>query len=497
MQAPVDVDPIVLLTAALLAGGVLVAGLSRRLAVPGALLFLLLGMLVGDDGLGMVTFDDPRLAQNLGVLALIVILFEGGLTTKPSDLRRAALPGLGLATVGVLVTGGVTAGVVYLLLDVQPLTAALVGAVVASTDAAAVFDMLRRAPLAPRLAAILKVESGANDPFAIALTIGLLAYWAGDATTGSLVLFAFVQLAGGVAIGGLVGLGGAFLLRHVRLGSDALYPVLALAIAGMSYGAAAQVGASGFLAVYMTGLFIGGAVPRRRRGIQGFHEGLASAADIGLFLILGLLVFPSRLPGVALAGLAVAFGLTLVARPLAVLVSVGWMRDVSWRGKVVVGWAGLRGAVPIVLSTFPFTAGYPDGQAIFDVVFFVVLVSTLLQGATVAPLVRFLGIAAERPGWAPVAEALPLEGVDVDLVEVVVTPDLPIAGRRLRDTGVASGMLVMAVIRDDVLLVPSGATRLTPDDLVVLAVQPQEEAAERATAWARGELDGRTPPRTA
>jgi potassium/hydrogen antiporter len=486
-----DVDPLILAACALLAGGVLVAGLSQRIAVPGSLLFLGLGMLIGDDGLGFVRFDDPNLARNLGVVALVVILFEGGLTTKPSDLRRAALPGLLLSTLGVVVTAAVTGVVVHLVLGVEPVTAALVGAVVASTDAAAVFSMLRRAPVSPKLAAVLKVESGANDPVAVMLTLGLLAYWAGDASPSSLVGFGLLQLVGGGVVGALVGAVGSGLLRWVRLGSDTLYPVLALAVAGIAYGVAVEIGASGFLAVYVAGLLVGGLVPRRRRGIQGFHEGLAAAADIGLFLVLGLLVFPSRLPAVALPALAVVAVLTFVARPLAVLVSTGLSRDLGRRERGVVAWAGLRGAVPIVLSTFPFTAGYPEGQAIFDVVFFVVLVSTLVQGATVAPLVRRLGIAAERPGWAPVAEALPLEDVDVDLVEVTVGADLPIADRRLRDVPVADGMLVVAIVRDDHLVVPRGHTRLQPDDLVVLAVQPQDEATERATAWARGELGAR------
>jgi potassium/hydrogen antiporter len=487
MTALNPIDPLVLLAGALLAGGVLVAGLSRRIAVPGALLFLALGMAVGDDGLGLVTFNDPGLARDLGIIALIVILFEGGLTTKPSDLRRAALPGLSLATVGVLITGGVTAGVVYLLLDVAPLTAALVGAVVASTDAAAVFDMLRRAPLSPRLSAILKVESGANDPIAIALTLGILALWAGEVTTAALVGFALLQLLGGAVIGGVVGLAGAGLLRRVELGADTLYPVLALAFAGIAYGLSVQVGASGFLAVYVAGLLVGALVPRRRRGILGFHAGIATVADIGLFLVLGLLVLPSRLPDVALPALAVVAALTLVARPIAVAVALGPARGLGWRDSTVVGWAGLRGAVPIVLSTFPFTVGYPDGQAIFDIVFFVVLVSTLVQGVTVAPLVRRLGIAAERPGWAPVAEALPLEGVDVDLVEVHVTADLPVSGCSLAEIPSVEGVLVVGIVRGDDMLVPTGLTELRDGDLVVVAVQPQEEAAIRATAWARGE----------
>ncbi|HVM14996.1 MAG TPA: potassium/proton antiporter [Egibacteraceae bacterium] len=488
MQTPVDVDPVVLIAAALLAAGVLVAWVTRWVRVPGSLLFLALGMLVADDGLGLVRFDDPTMAGNLGVLALIVILFEGGLTTKPSDLRRAAAPGIALATAGVAITAGVTAGVVHLLLGVDLLTAALVGAVVASTDAAAVFDLLRKAPLPPRLAAVLRVESGANDPVAIALTIGLLELWAGTGSPQRVALFALAQLVGGLLVGGAIGYAGAFLLRHVELGTDTLYPVLALATGGLAYGSAAQLGASGFLATFVAGMVVGAFVPRRRRGIQGFHAGLASVADIGLFLVLGLLVFPSRLPGVALSALAVAGALTFIARPLAVLATAAPARDIGWRESLVLGWTGLRGAVPIVLATFPFAVGHPAAQDIFDVVFFVVLVSTLLQGATVTPLVRRLGLAADRPGWAPVAEALPLEGVDVDLVEVSLSSDLPIANQQLQDVPLSHGMTVVTIVRGAHAVIPRGSTRLLPGDLVLLAVEPQAGAAQRATAWARGEV---------
>jgi cell volume regulation protein A len=488
MQTPVDVDPIVLAAAALLAAGVLVAWVTRWVRVPGSLLFLGLGMLIADDGLGLVRFDDPSLARNLGVIALIVIIFEGGLTTKPGDLRRAALPGIALATLGVVVTAAVTGVVVHLVLGVEPLTAGLLGAVVASTDAAAVFDVLRKAPLPPRLAAVLRIESGANDPVAIALTIGLLELWAGSATTQQVALFAVAQLLGGLAVGAVVGYAGVLLLRHLALGTDTLYPVLALATGGLAYGLAAVLGASGFLATFVAGALVGALVPRRRRGIQGFHAGLASVADIGLFLVLGLLVFPSRLPAVALPALAVVGALMFLARPLAVALTVLPARAIGKRDSVVLGWTGLRGAVPIVLATFPFAVGHPAAQDIFDVVFFVVLVSILVQGSTVGPLVRWLGLAGDRPGWAPVAEALPLEEVGVDLVEVMVTPDLAVADRRLRDVPLAPGMLAVAVVRDDHALVPRGSTRLLAGDMVLLAIEPQQEGAQLATAWARGEL---------
>lgn len=485
-MASLPIDPAVFAISALLALAVVVASLSARVQAPSALLFLLLGMAVGDDGLGLVTIGDPELVQNVGVVALVVILFEGGLTTKPTDLRRAAGPGGLLATVGVLITATVTGFGAWLLLDIEPITAALLGAVVASTDAAAVFSTLRTVRLPWRLAAILKTESGANDPFAVVLTIGLLEWWARRPPTGEMVLFAVLQPVVGIVAGVAVGTLGVVVLRRVRLPAEGLYPVLALGFSGIAYGTAATLQGSGFLAVYVAGLAIGGFVHRRRRGIRDFHEGLANAAEIGLFLALGLLVFPSRLPSVALAALLVALVLTFVARPLATFLCVAPFR-LPLRQQAVVAWGGLRGAVPIVLATFPITAGFPEGQIVFDVVFFVVLLSTLVQGSTVGTLVRRLGVRGARPAWAPVAEALPIDDVEADLVEVIVTDDLPIAGRWLRDVPLPEGMLLAAVVRDERVIIPRGDAVLLTDDVLLIVVQDPKRAAERVTAWARSE----------
>jgi potassium/hydrogen antiporter len=485
------IDSTVLLVAVLLLAAVLTAALAARpgsrFRVPGALLFLGIGMLVGDDGLSLVQLDDQELVRDLGVVALLLILFEGGLTTKPTDLRIAALPGLLLATVGVAVTAGITGFGVWLLVDVDPVTAGLIGAVVASTDAAAVFSMMRTTRLPRTVAAIVRIESGANDPIAVMLTVGLLATLeSGAVGVGDWVVFALVQLLGGVAVGLAVGGVGVLLLRRMELGVEGLYPVLALAVGGVAYGAAATVGASGFVAVYLAGLLAGGFVPRHRRTILGVHEALANAAEVGLFLLLGLLVFPSRLPAVALSALAVSVVLIVVARPAAVwLCTLGTGLD--WRERAVVSWAGLRGAVPIVLATFPYTAGVPGGAVLFDVVFFVVLVSVLVQGTTLQPLTRMLGVRGTQAAWSPVAEALPLDGLDVDLVEVNVTEDLAIAGRRLRDVGELDSTLVAAIVREHRVVIPKGATRLLPGDVLLLTAQRDGDIVARLTAWARGE----------
>ena len=486
MQTTLAIDPAVLAVSVLLVIAVLTASLSQRLQAPSALLFLGLGMVVGDDGLGLVPLDDQQLVQSIGVVALVVILFEGGLTTKPTDLRRAWLPGGLLATIGVLITAGVTAGGVYLVLDVEPLTAILLGSVVASTDAAAVFSTLRTINLPPRLGAVLKLESGANDPIAVALTVGLLEYWRAQPGAGELAVFAVAQLLVGIIVGAAVGLAGAWMLRRVRLPADGLYPVAALSVAGIAYGVAVPLRGSGFLAVYIAGLIVGALVRRRRRGIRDFHEGLANASEIGLFLVLGLLVNPGELPEVWVPGLVTAALLTLVARPLATALCLLPTR-LPWREQTIVGWAGLRGAVPIVLATFPVTVGYPGGQLIFNIVFFVVLLSTLVQGVSVGPLVGWLGVRAARPAWAPVAEALPIDEVDADIVEVVVTEDLPIVGRRISEVPLRRGMLMASIVRGESVLVPRGDTRILAGDVLLVVVEEADHSAERVTSWARGE----------
>jgi potassium/hydrogen antiporter len=484
------VDATVLVVAMLLVGAVLTAALAARpgsrFRVPGALLFLGIGMLVGDDGLGLLEVSDAAFVRDIGVVALLVILFEGGLTTKPTDLRLAAVPGLLLSTVGVAVTAAITGTAIWLLFDLDPITAGLIGAVVSSTDAAAVFSMMRSTRLPRRVSAIVRIESGANDPIAVMLTVGLLATYDQGATIGAWIWFASTQLVGGGVVGAAVGLSGVLLMRRLDLGIEGLYPITVGAIGALAYGAAAAVGASGFVAVYATGLFIGALVPRHRRSILGFHEAIANAAEIGLFLLLGLLVFPSQLPAVAVPALMVALVLTLVARPVTVwLCTLG--QGYRWRERTVLSVAGLKGAVPIVLATFPLTAGVDQANLVFDIVFFVVLVSLLMQGIALLPVINVLGMADQQPGWAPVAEALPLEGIEVDLIEVHITDGLFITGRRLVDADVPPGVLITAVVRDHQVIVPRGDTELRVGDVLLISAERDPGAVGRLTAWARGE----------
>ena len=489
LSSELPADWMVLVAGGLLAVGVLGAGFANRLRAPGLLLFLAIGMVIADDGLALVTLNEPVFAQGVGTVALVIILFEGGLTTKPRDLRAAAAPGAILATLGVVITAVVVAGGAALLFAVDDLTAVLLGSVVASTDAAAVFDVLRRAPLPRRLTSLLEVESGGNDPVAVMLTIGALETWQRTPALSEWVLFGLRQLGGGVFIGVLVGLAGAWLLNRVRLGAGGLYPVLALALAGLAYGVTASFGGSGFLAVYAAGLLIGARVPRHRRTIRTFHEGLAAGSSIGLFLLLGILVFPSDLPAVTIPALLIAGILVFVARPIAVLLCLP-LFGYGWRDLALLSWAGLRGAVPIVLATFPLAAGHPDGRLIFNVVFFVVIVSAALQGLTVGWVADRLGLRSEGRIWSPVAEVLPLDevdGVEAELVEVDVREDLHVAGRQLREVPLPEGGLATTLLRDGRALIPTGSTRLEGGDVLLVAMPRRQGAATRLVAWARGE----------
>ncbi|MTV25507.1 potassium/proton antiporter [Nitriliruptoraceae bacterium ZYF776] len=475
-----------LLALAAIAVAALGTGPRRRFRVPGALLFLGLGMLIGSDGLAVLPLDDAALVQNLSVIALLFILLEGGLTTKPTDLRLAALPGLLLATVGVLVTAGITAAGAYLLSGVDLATAALLGAVVASTDAAAVFATMRTTPLPRRLSALLRVESGSNDPIAVMLTVGLLAVVTEAPSAGEWIVFALRQLVGGVVIGVVVAVLGVAALRRADLGAESMYALSVAALGGLSYATAASLGSSGFLAVYVTGLVIGALMARRRRAILGFHEAVANASEIGLFLLLGLLVFPSELGAAAPEALLVALVLTVVARPAAV-----WLCTVRqgyrWPERVVTSVAGLKGAVPIVLATFPLTAGVAGAEYVFHVVFFVVLLSVLGQGLALPPLIARLGLEEPVPAWAPVAETLPLQGIDIDVVEVHVHPDLPIVGATLAGTPPPSGTVVMGIVRGARVRVPRGGTKVRSDDVLLLTVDRNRADEQQVTAWARGE----------
>ncbi|MCC5954352.1 MAG: potassium/proton antiporter [Acidimicrobiia bacterium] len=459
--------------AALLLLGVAAAKGAHRFGVPALLIFVGIGMLAGSDGLGGIEFTDMELARSIGVVALAYILFSGGLDTRWSTVRPVLAPGVVLATVGVAVTAGIVGVVAAWALDVPLATGLLLGAIVASTDAAAVFSVLRtrsvglRSPIRP----LLELESGSNDPMAVFLTIGLLALVVGDIDgPAELLPLFFLQMGLGAVGGVLWAKVGLLLINKLRLEDEGLYPVMTLALVALTYGSVSYLGGSGFLAVYVAGIVMANSHFVHERSLIRFHDALAWLMQIVMFGVLGLLAFPSQFPDVALRALIVAVALVVVARPVAVVLSLLPFR-LGWRANAMVSWVGLRGAVPIILASFPLVEGIPEAATIFNVVFFVVLVSVAVQGTTIPAAAKLFGVATpvERKPSYPI-EATAAPEADTDLRELVVPEGSAVTGRRVFELGLPPGALIVLVNREGVLVVPRGATDLLPGDrLMVLA----------------------------
>jgi cell volume regulation protein A len=395
-----DIEHLLLVASALLLLAVLAGRASARVGVPPLLLFLAVGMLAGSDGIGGIYFDDPWLAQLVGTVALAFILFSGGLDTEWRVVREALWPALALSTVGVLLTAALVAWFATLLLHFSWLEGLLLGAIVSATDAAAVFSVMRAgaARLTGRLLPVLELESGTNDPMAVFLTIGITGLLSDrSASTGGMIWLFVQQMGIGALLGVALGVGAVLLLNWQKLGVTGLYPVLTTALVLFVYGLTASLHGSGFLAVYLAGLILGNSTIAERSSLALFHGGLASLMETGMFLTLGLLVFPSRLPAVAWVGLLMTLFLIVVARPVSVFVSL-LFSHMGVREKAFISWVGLRGAVPIVLATFPLLARLPRADVIFNIVFFIVLASVLVQGTTTPLVARWLGVAAPPEG---------------------------------------------------------------------------------------------------
>src|SRR5919199_837479 len=435
-------------------------------------------MVLGSDVAGLIRFGDFEAARRAGIVALALILLEGGLSSGFAEIRPVLGVASALAVVGTVGTAVLTAVAAGLILDSKPLEALLLGSTVAATDAAAVFAVLRGSTLRRRLARTLEAESGVNDPVAIVLVLGCLAaledpsYGLGDAA-----LLAVRSLGIGFVLGLAVGAGAAWALARVRLPSAGLYPVASLATAALSFGAADALHGSGFLAVYLTGLVLGTASTPARRTIVTFHEGMAWVAQLGLFLLLGLLVFPAQLGAIVLEGTAIAVATTMLARPAATfLATVGSGFGVGER--LVLGWAGLRGAVPIVLATFAVTENVAGGPTIFNVVFFVVLLSTVLQGATIEPLARALGATSDEAAIpAPLVEPVLLRRLGAETVQFPVREGDAVVGHLVRELGLPREALLNVIVRGDRAIPPRGSTVIQAGDQLHVLVR-QEVAVE-------------------
>ncbi len=460
---------------------------ADRIGLPSLLLYLALGVALGEAGAG-VQFEDVGLTQTLGVAALVVILAEGGLTTRWTDVRRAIGPGIALATIGVVVSVAVVAAVSVWLLHTTWLFGLLLGAVVTSTDAAAVFATLRRLPLPRRMAAALEMESGLNDAPVILLVVALSEQLTGrDGEPWYLVLATILgELAGGSLIGVALGYGGAWLLHRTALPLAGFYPLATVALCVLAFSSASLLHTSGFVAVYLCGLVLGNSALPHRAGTIGFAEGLASLAQIGLFVLLGLLVSPSRLVGALPSALLIGGALLLLARPLSVLASLAWFR-VPLSQQVFISWAGLRGAVPIVLATFPIAAAVPDALRVFDTVFVLVVVFTVIQGWSLPAVARWLGIATPVTPRDVNVESAPLDELGAELMQLRVPENSRLHGVYLPELRLPEDAAVVLVVRDGKPFVPDENTRLMRGDqaLLVSSRASRAEAERRLRAVSR------------
>lgn len=476
------IEFVMLIAAGLVLLSVVATRTSSRLGVPALLLFLSIGMLAGSDGPGGIAFSDFGLTQTIGVIALAYILFSGGLDTDWTAIRPVLVQGLVLANAAVVLSAVLLCGFAVLALNLDWRAGLLLGAIVSSTDAAAVFSVLRErgVNLKHNLEPLIELESGSNDPIAVFLTIGLVdLITTPGATLLNLVPSFILQMALGAAGGALFGWLTVFTVNRIRLQQEGLYVVLTLAATMLTYAATALVGGNGFLAVYLAGIVVGNRNIVHKRSILRFHDGIAWLMQIAMFLTLGLLVFPSQLLAVAPVGLLVALFLVLVARPLSVIGSLIWFRR-SLRELFMVSWAGLRGAVPIVLATFPLTSGIPGATTIFNIVFFVVLVSVLLQGMSINWVAHWLGLNTDEPRRADPHTFVPDVRLNSRLFEVIVPQESSLVGSSLLELGLPRGVLVVQIQRDGAVLIPNGSTVLrTGDHLLVLATPDAQSALEQ------------------
>lgn len=494
-----------LLVAVVLLVAVGAVRLTTRSGLPSLLLFLGLGLLIGEKGLG-IRFDDAELTGVLGYCALILILAEGGLTTRWATIRGSITAAGMLATIGTCVSVCIVAVTSRLLLDLDWPLALLVGAVLSSTDAAAVFSVLRRVPLPGRLVGLLEAESGFNDAPVVIAVVALTSAASGNDAPGWWLLAgeAVLELTVGAVLGLAIGRIGSWMLARVALPASGLYPIAVLGLAFAAYGTASSLYGSGFLATYLSALVLGNVRLPHAAAVRGFAEGLGWVAQIGLFVLLGLLVDPSRLPAQVLPAVALGLLLLLLARPLSVLASIGWFR-LPLREQAFLSWAGLRGAVPIVLTTIPMAARVPGSARLFDLVFVLVVVFTLLQAPTLPFVARRLGITDDVTTTDLDVESSPLGALDADVIHVKVGSASRLHGVEIFELRLPDRANITLVIRAGRAFVPQPTTMLRHgDDLIVVAaaaVRDQTEhqlqevsRAGKLAGWRRRPLVSRLPP---
>lgn len=481
-----DFNTTLLAGTALLLVAVVAVRLASRTGLPALLIYLAVGLGVGEAGLG-VQFSDYALTSELGLVALALILAEGGLTTRWSVVRQVLAFSVLLATLGVAVSVAVVAGLAHLVLGVDGRTAVILGSVVASTDAAAVFSVLRRLPLKGRISAALEAESGLNDaPVVVLVVLASSDAW-GRTSAAATLGIVLLELLGGALLGVVVGRVGRELLARAALPSAGLYPLATVALCLLAFASGQSLHVSGFLSVYLAALVLGNSPLPHRRAVLGFASSTALLAEAGLFMLLGLLASPERLLASVPDALFIGAVATFLARPLAVVLSATPFR-LPWREQVFLSWAGLRGAVPIVIATIPITEGLAGAERVLDVVFVLVVVYTLVQAPTLPWVGRRLGVVEPGQALDVEVETAPLDEMGADLLQVRVGPGSRLHGVYVEELRLPAGAHVTLVVRDGHGLVPAQHTQfLTGDQLLVVATTGVRDAAEaRLRAVARG-----------
>ncbi|MGM8214576.1 potassium/proton antiporter [Bacillaceae bacterium W0354] len=479
-ESTITLEHFILILGLLLIIGVIATKFSSRLGVPALILFILVGMVLGGDILGLLPFGDYNLSRMIGMLALVVILFDGGIQTKWKDVKPVVKPSFSLATLGVILTALVVAVGAKLVLGVSWVEGLLFGSIVGSTDAAAVFAVLKGQNIKPKLGTTLEAESGSNDPMAMILMITFIelitidqpSYW-------SLIGLFFWQMVVGLLIGLLFGRLATYAINNINLDSSGLYPVFALAFALLTFSVTDLINASGLLAVYVAAVLIGNSDLTYRHSIFRFSEGFAWMAQILMFTILGLLVFPKQVFNVDIIakGLLISFILICIARPIAVFLSTIKL-GFNLREKIFLSWAGLKGAVPIVLATFPMAEGLENGQLFFNVVFFVVLTSALIQGSTIPFFAEKLSLTGpKRIEPMHSLELVSIGKANAEMIEFVVNEEIQITGQTLADIEFPKDVLINAVIRKNELLTPSGDTKIEVGDILYILASRKSKRA--------------------
>jgi len=470
-------DTIVLIISLLFFASILAGKISFRLGVPTLLLFLAVGMLAGSEGIGHIRFDQPGIAQFIGIIALCFILFSGGFETDISYVKPVIMHTLLLSTLGVIITAVVTGLFIWKVTGFTLYEGLLLGSIISSTDTAAVFSILRSKKLGLKghLRPVLEMESGSNDPMAVMLIIMFISlvqdpsksFW-------SVIPIFFRQLIIGGAFGVFFGWADRFIINKINLHYEGLYPPLAITMMLMTYGLTSSLGGNGFLAVYISALWLGNQELLHKKTIMKMFDGLAWLMQIILFLVLGLLVYPSRLLAIAVPGLLISLFLMFAARPIAVYLSLLPFRMKS-REKIFISWVGLRGAAPIVFATFTPVAGIEKADTIFNIVFFISITSVLIQGTSISKVAKWLHVALPaRVKHVTPADILLAEPVNTAMAEITVSGESPSAGKKIVDLGFPENVRIALLKRDNKYIIPDGQTYIKPEDKLILIAGNRE-----------------------